>query len=290
MTLSGGKISWAKWKPLGRETEPTITPRVLIFHTMVGNLQGTDSMFRQGGYDGTESTFGVGGPWEGAAFDGELYQWQFTGYQADAQYAGNAYADSVETADGGNPNHPWSSKQLETLINLTVDWCKGTKNPCQLIVHESDHGLGYHAQFHDWNTDGHNCPGPVRLGQLRTIVIPKARAILEGKPAPRVTPAKPPVQHQTGPNLQVDGIFGYNTIRATQHATGATVDGVFGPESRKHLQRHLHVTADGDIGPITMKAWHAFLHARGFWNAPLDGPWNRAFTAAHQKALNALKF
>ena len=66
----------ASWRPLGTQSEPAITPRILIFHTMVGSLKGTDALFRGQGYTGTESHFGVGGPWDGAALDGAVWQWQ----------------------------------------------------------------------------------------------------------------------------------------------------------------------------------------------------------------------
>lgn len=301
MTLAAGKIDWAKIRLLGPETEPKIgTPRVMIFHTMVGNLQGTDSMFHQGGFDGTEATWGVGGPWEGAAFDGLLYQWQLAGYQADAQFAGNAYADSVETADGGVPTHPWSSKQLATLIKLTVDWCKGTGNPCQLIAHETDHGLGYHSQWHDWNLDSHQCPGPVRIGQLRTIVIPKARAILHPSQPVAKPPAKPVYWVNPHPksgsmiHIPVDGVWSKLTVEATQLLTGIThIDGIWGPESRKNLQRGLKVKPDGIIGPITVKAWKSYLKKQGFWPYPwhsIDGVWSKRLTIQHQMCLNAIKF
>lgn len=290
MPLKNGKIDWADWRPLGPETEPQIHARILIAHTMVGNLQGTDSMFKQNGYTGTESTFGLGGPWEGAAWDGRLYQWQYTGYQADAQYAGNAYADSVETADGGNPNHPWSSKQLDSLIRLFADWCKGTNNPCVLVKTENDHGIGYHSQFHDWNTDGHTCPGQVRIGQLLTIVIPKARAVLNDQMPPHVV-VSTGVTSPTGPHLGVDGIWGHDTIAATQRVIGATADGIWGPDTRRRFQSHVGVAPDGIVGPVTVRAWKTFLNKRGFF--PWDthsGNWGHPLTQQHQKCLNANKF
>lgn len=290
MTLAAGKISWAEWKPLGPETEPSIRPRILIFHTMVGNLHVVDRMFRVGGYDGTEATFGVGGRWSSEDTDGELIQWQLTGRQADAQFAGNDYADSVETADGGNPNNPWTTLQLKTLIHLTVDWCQGLSKPPRLVASEADSGLGYHEQFRSWNTDGHTCPGAVREGQLRQIVIPKARAIIQGnQPAPvHVDPTRDVVT--------VDGIFGHQTIVATQIALGfrgGDVDGIFGPQTRVQLQHHLGVKPDGVIGPITVKAWKFYLRGKGFYNmAPsaINGIWGHGLTASHQKCLNAHKF
>ena len=44
------RIPWALWRPLGPQTASIINPTVLIFHTMVGYLAGTESMFRQDGY------------------------------------------------------------------------------------------------------------------------------------------------------------------------------------------------------------------------------------------------
>lgn len=290
MTLKAGKIDWAQFKPLGSETEPVITPRILVFHTMVGNLHPTDRMFRVGGYDGTEATFGVGGRWSTEDTDGELFQWQVTGRQADAQYAGNAYADSVETADGGNPNNSWTTKQLNTLIRLTVDWCKGTKNPCRIVATETEHGQGYHSQFHDWNLDYHTCPGQVRIGQLRTIVIPKARTTLEG------TVSKPIHVDPTVTTVTVDGIWGHQTVVATQIALGfrgADVDGIFGPKTRRALQKRVGTTQDGIIGPVTIKHWKAYLKHRGYWPwawTTVSGLWDHLLTIQHQRALNAHKF
>jgi hypothetical protein len=290
MTLVAGKISWAEYAPLGPETEPIIKPRVLIFHTMVGNLHVVDRMFRVGGYDGTESTFGVGGRWSSEDIDGELIQWQLTGRQADAQFGGNDYADSVETSDGGNPHNPWTSPQLKTLIHLTVDWCQGLGKPARLVASEADKGLGYHEQFRSWNTDGHTCPGPVREGQLRQIIIPKARTILSGKtPTPvHVDPNKDVVQ--------VDGVFGHGTIVATQVALGfrgGAVDGIFGPDTRRALQHRVGAAQDANIGPITVRHWKAYLKSKGYWpwvNATIDGAWSHVLTVQHQKALNAHKF
>ena len=78
----------AEWRPLGEQTEPGITPRILIVHTMVGYLRSTDTMFRKQGYTGTESHFGVGGPWDSSDLDGAVWQWQSIDRQADAQNAG----------------------------------------------------------------------------------------------------------------------------------------------------------------------------------------------------------
>ena len=165
----------AVWCPLGAQTEPAIgVPRILIFHTMVGYLRSTDALFRRQEYTGVESTFGVGGPWDGATLDGAVWQWQDLGHQADAQGPGNAYATSVETSDGGDPLRPWSARQLDALIRLTVWWCEQTGHPARLVTSTSDTGVGYHRQFSAWNPNNHSCPGNTRLKQLLDYVIPTA--------------------------------------------------------------------------------------------------------------------
>lgn len=174
----------ASWRPLGTQVEPRITPRVLVFHTMVGYLASTDTMFRGQGYTGTESHFGVGGPWDGAALDGAVWQWQSLDYQADAQNAGNAYATSIETADGGEPLRAWSSKQLDALVALGAWWCTQTGAPARLVTSTSQSGIGYHAQFSAWAPDGRSCPGRTRIAQLIDVVIPRIAAALKQTPPP----------------------------------------------------------------------------------------------------------
>lgn len=270
------RITWAKWRPLGPITdEPPIKPTVLIFHTMIGFLAGTEAWFKRGGFKGTESTFGVGGPADGSR-DGELWQWQDMHRMADAQYAGNAYANSVETSDGTHPNHPWSSKQLETLVRLTVDWCRMTGNPCRVVTAPNQRGLGWHSQFSIWNVEKHACPGPVRLGQLRTIVIPKARAILAGK-KPKSAMR---VDLRKTAKLDVDGVLGPATIATLQRALEIEDDGIMGPETRVALQQELGVRPDGAVGSVTVKALQRRIQVEE------SGIWDPATTRALQRSLN----
>jgi N-acetylmuramoyl-L-alanine amidase len=290
------RIAWAEWRPLGAITdEPPITPTVLIFHTMVGFLRGTDAFFRQQGFVGTESTFGLGGSWDGE-LDGALWQWQDMNRQADAQFEGNAYANSVETSDGGHPTSPWTSKQLESLVRLTVDWCRATGNPAQLVRAPHEHGLGWHEQFWAWNHGDHACPGPIREGQLRTIVIPRARAQITGAPQAGGHQAVPPTgaehqaptgaEHGSHPDgkVAVDGILGRDTTRSLQRVLHVDADGILGPATRVALQRHLGVRADSILGAITVKALQRRVHALQ------TGLWDRRTTRQLQRALNAGTF
>lgn len=200
----------ASWRPLGAQTEPRITPRILVFHTMVGYLRGTDSLFRRQGYTGTESHFGVGGPWDGSALDGAVWQWQSIDYQADAQNAGNAYATSIETSDGGEPLRGWSAKQLNALVGIGVWWCTQTSAPARLVSSTAQSGIGYHAQFRAWAPDGRTCPGRTRIAQLVDIVIPRIAAALRS-PTPTPVPPSPKPGDDDMPLTQDD----LNKIAAT---------------------------------------------------------------------------
>lgn len=313
MSLTNGILSWAVQKPLGPQTEPPIAPEVLIFHTIVGGLRAADSLFRAGGYDGTEATFGVGGKDDGPDLDGVVWQWQNANREADAQFAGNAYADSAEHGDGGNPHHPLSSKQMEADIRMGVDFCKAHPSRKPHLVRTSGSigqgAFGWHELRHDWNTDGHVCPGPVREGQYRTIVIPKIRAIILGHDKPVAPKPKPTPAHETQGGIAVDGVLGAETIGAVQHVLvkhGYTVgsaggrneaDGIFGPTTRSGLQKYLtavgfyHYAIDGIFGPLSTKALQAYLVHRGtFAKTDVDGHWRHSTTRALQTALNDGRF
>lgn len=177
----------AQWRPLGRQTEPRLTKKnIVVLHTMVGSLGGTDSYFRQGGYDGVESHFGVG-------HDGTVYQWQDTNYQADAQGDGNDNCISIETADVGTgfpkwsgSNVPaWTDAQVDALVDLVAWLCDTHDIPKRLIPDSGAgrRGIGYHrlgvdpwrkAGCERWSSAyGKVCPGDRRIAQISSDIIPR---------------------------------------------------------------------------------------------------------------------
>jgi len=250
----------ARWRPLGRQDEPPITPRILVVHTMVGYLRGSEDLFRRNGYQGTESHFGIGGPWDrdndGTSLDGAVWQWQDTGRQADAQNAGNSICTSVETSDGGNPSNAWSPAQIEALTELIVWWCRGTGHPARISTSTTMPGIGWHAQHPEWAPDGRTCPGPVRIRQLRTVVVPDAAAILA---ATEATPTRPAgVRLTLTRTLALDSpMLHGEDVRAVQRAVGVTDDGWYGPATHAAVigyQRRHRLTPDGIVGPLTAAA------------------------------------
>lgn len=181
-------------------TQRKITPRTVIFHTMVGSLRGTDSHFRH--YSSLESHFGVGGPWDGSDLDGIVWQWIDTNVQADCNREANAFAISIETADGArSPIPPWSDKQVQALIELGKWAHKVHGIPLRLCRDPYDGGYGYHALFTlpgPWGPTAKPCPTAPRIAQLRNIILPAIFKPISNSPAKPVEPVVPVVEPPVG--------------------------------------------------------------------------------------------
>lgn len=80
--------------------------------------------------------------------------------------------------------------------------------------------------------------------------------------------------------LDVDGLFGYNSIAMLQKALGVTVDGVLGQGTVKALQRKAGVTADGLWGKATSKAVQKMV------GATADGLFGKNSVKALQRWIN----
>lgn len=199
----------ASYRPLGSQTQPRMSRYdIFCYHTMVGYLTSTDNMFHQNGYGGTESHFGIGGKWGGdvaKGYDGTVFQWQDLAYTADANFQGNPRILSVETADNAPQSAsnlaPWTSRQLDSLVTLTVWICRKYSIP-PILVQDSRpgrRGLAYHRQGVEhsdgigshpgylvsggerWSTSvGKQCPGQARINQISAIIIPRVQDILNG--------------------------------------------------------------------------------------------------------------
>lgn len=126
----------AEWDPLGVQTQPAMRAHnIICVHTMVGYLTSTRTMFKQNGYSGTESHYGVGGIWGGDKdkdWDGKAFQWQSRAYTADANLKGNPYIISIETADNAPAKASdilaWTPKQVEKIAQI-IAW------ECSLSAH-----------------------------------------------------------------------------------------------------------------------------------------------------------
>lgn len=192
----------AQWRPLGPQTQGRIRAHdIICLHTMVGSLDGTDRYFRQNGYGGTESHFGVG-------HDGTTYQWQDLEHTADANLDGNGRCISIETADmgagfpvwdtRGDQVPAWTAAQVEAIARLVAWLCARYRIPCELIPDSRPgrRGVGWHRLGVDpWRVDGGErwssargkvCPGDRRIAQIPAVVA-RARQLLNAPP-PRPNP------------------------------------------------------------------------------------------------------
>lgn len=187
----------AQWRPLGPEQPSRMSAHnLVILHTMVGSLAGTDAMFHAGGYGGTESHFGVG-------YDGTTYQWTDLECRADANLDANSHAISIETADWGegpfgkwDTGNPalvpaWTDQQVEALAQIVAWCCQRWSIPCELVPDSKPgrRGVGYHRQGIDnWRVAGGEkwslytgkvCPGSKRIAQVPEV-IKRAQQIMSG--------------------------------------------------------------------------------------------------------------
>jgi hypothetical protein len=264
----------AQWRPLSNiQTEPNIgTPRLLIWHTMIGFLRGTEQMFRKDGYSGTESTFGLGGSWDGEA-DGILFQWQLLSRQADAQFAGNAYATSIECSDGGHAGVPFSAKQVATSIELGLWWCEQTGNPAAPAQAWNGHGLGYHSMFPEWNVDNHACPTAPRISQLRNEIWPEISHRLRGDQS---NPTPPQAQQWPKFPLGTDDFYGASNNSGLGSSEGESGLRIW---QRQMVARGWSLSVNGQFDDNCVKVTRQFQTEKGLG---VDGrvglhTWNAAW-------------
>lgn len=180
----------AEWRPLGEQTQPRMSAHdLIVLHTMAGTLAGTDEFFRDRGYGGTESHFGVGA-------DGVVLQWQDLEHTADANGDGNRRCISIETADrgagfptwSGSDVPAWTDRQLAALAELLAWLANRYRIPLQLVADSRPgrRGVAYHrlgidpwrvAGGEKWSTAaGKVCPGDRRIAQIPDL-IDEARRI-----------------------------------------------------------------------------------------------------------------
>lgn len=93
-----------------------------------------------------------------------------------------------------------------------------------------------------------------------------------------------PTAFSSTKKLEVDGLFGYNTIAVMQRWLGVDVDAILGQITVKALQKKLGVTADGLWGVKTTKALQKLI------GATVDGLCGPDTVKAFQRYLNAHAF
>lgn len=266
----------ALWKPFNgswQEQPKMAKYDLIILHTMVGTLNGTDSFFRRNGYSGTFSHFGVGG-------DGAVIQWQDTAFRSAASGAANSRAISIEAADigpefpkwntaDGNAVPSWNPNQIRSLTSLIAWICKSHSIPC-LIVEDSKstrRGVAYHRLGVPgfavpggelWSSArGKVCPGQRRINQIPGIIL-GAKKILSGTNTPPNTGnSKEP---QTGPTVSIKRRDNMTSIEKLEPTT----------DGSPKIESIVLPVGDGVV--VTEKAWLSIIT-----NGPIDSQVNVQF-------------
>jgi N-acetylmuramoyl-L-alanine amidase len=160
-------------------SQPVMTPKAIIDHSIVGSALGAWLYFRD--KTSLESHFIV-------AKTGRIWQLMDTGRQADANRLANAYALSIETEDDGNPDiQPWTEEQLRSLVWLHTKLRQVHPTIPNRESRSCDDpaGHGYHTKFGApscWTPVAKSCPGTIRKRQWTSILLPAylAGSISEG--------------------------------------------------------------------------------------------------------------
>lgn len=171
-------------------TQPHITPRAFIAHSQAGG--GSLYGFWLNG-SSLESTIWV-------SFAGLVEQYMDTLVRADANGAANGYATSAETESSVQATERWTPPQAAALVRFIVWWCRTHGVSPVLMTSPTGAGLAYHVLFGapgPWTkARGKTCPGPARIRQFISEIIPMVVAQLTkgATSAPAPIPAPSPDQ------------------------------------------------------------------------------------------------
>lgn len=150
--------------------DPAIRARVVIWHVAVSMAESLYRYFN-GPSGGIESHFYIN--WRG-----RIIQYRDTAYEADANYRGNPFAISVETA--GWAGGRWNRAQRRAMRRLAL-WLRDAENiPLQATPTWDGAGHGYHVQFGapgPWTPVAKSCPGPERIKQFHDWFVPWMRSV-----------------------------------------------------------------------------------------------------------------
>lgn len=154
--------------------DPAITPLGFILHTDAGNSASLFNYFN-GPSGGIESHFHI-------PKSKPVEQYRDTGFEADANLKANSFwiagkrygFISVETQ--GLAGDPWNDYQLAEIKKLLL-W--GRDQHPHIVLRKCpgpfSAGVGFHTLFGSpgpWTPVAKSCPGPVRIGQFNSVLVP----------------------------------------------------------------------------------------------------------------------
>ncbi|MFE5771452.1 N-acetylmuramoyl-L-alanine amidase [Streptomyces sp. NPDC056485] len=223
--------------------QPTINPTQFILHSVVAPWDEHRIYAYWRDSTNLESTWGLD-------FDGSLGQYLSTTTRADANYSANRRADgsgavSVETASNGEATDPWTDPQLDELADLAV-WLHRTHAiPLRVCRSWTDPGIGYHRLYREWSSSGTDCPGPARIRQFTSELMPEIqrRAGLPPTTPPPTTTVvslthilaaqhRDPGLPQGGTTYKAEGLVVENALYKENLLAKAWIDGSLGTKTK----------------------------------------------------------
>lgn len=156
--------------------DPAIDPRLAILHVAVSEGSSLHDFFRDRS-GGVESHFYI-------RRDGTVEQYRSIYFQADANLNANDFAVSIETQGMGAGQ--WTPNQIAAIKKLLVWLHKEADIPLVRCQSADGFGVGYHSQFRSWSPVVKSCPGPDRIKQFETVIVPWMNDMGETGTAPRV--------------------------------------------------------------------------------------------------------
>lgn len=157
--------------------DPAIKPRIAILHVDAGNASSLYTYFRDRS-GGIESHFFI-------KSDGTIEQYRSIYFQADANLDANDFAVSIETQGYGAGT--WTGEQLQSIRRLLLWLNKEAKIPLRKCATWNGSGIGYHTLFgapSHWTPVAKSCPGPERIKQFNSQIVPWLESAGQPKPKP----------------------------------------------------------------------------------------------------------
>lgn len=132
--------------------------------------------------------------------DGHVVQLVLETMRAEANLQANRRPDgtgaiSIETDSSVPATEPWSTAQVDALVELVTAICRRHGIPARLCRSASDPGIGWHVMWGApgaWTPVAKSCPGPARIAQVSAVIVPRVAAALRlQQQTPSSTPTVP---------------------------------------------------------------------------------------------------